>query len=632
VATLAASFLASTQLAADYALTEQREPCANHNPLRSAFFGDLHVHTSFSHDASTQGTRNGPRAAYRFARGARLGIQPYEGDEPLRALQLARPLDFAAVTDHAELLGEVHICSTAGLPGHDSMTCWIYRKWPRVSFFMMNAKSSSENPTRFEFCGPDGVHCTEASLTPWREIQAAAESAYDRSAACRFTSFVGYEWTGSVDTNNLHRNVIFRNDRVPEHPASFYETPSAELLWDALEADCLKGGEGCDVLVIPHNSNLSNGLMWRTTRPDGSPISAAQARKSEKLERVVEVMQHKGDSECRLGGTTRDELCNFEKLSFQNFIGKYFPPLAEDPDPRSFVRRALQDGLVEAERLGVNPFKFGLIASTDTHLAAPGAVSEQEYPGHGGAGASARDELPEGLPDDLEFNPGGLAGIWAEENSRDSLFAALHRREVFGTSGPRIAIRFFGGWDFPEDLCDSGSLVEAGYSQGVPMGADLEPGPGGGHAPVFALAALRDSGGAKTDLQRLQIIKGWVESGELREAVYDVAGSADNGASVDLSTCQVAGSGAASLCAVWRDSDFDPQQRAFYYARAVENPSCRWSTRVCNAAGVDCSEPESVPDELAPCCSEKHQREIQERAWSSPIWYSPEGDAREVSP
>jgi len=625
LAGLLPALLARGEAPRAFASTESREPCARHDPLRAPFFGDLHVHTSFSQDASTQGTRNGPRDAYRFARGEELGLQPYDAQgRPLRRLKLERPLDFTAVTDHAELIGEVEICRTPGLAGHDSWPCWIYREYPRVAFFLMNLKSSMRDPSRFAFCGEGGRLCLDAARVPWQEIQAAAEGAYDRSSACRFTSFVGYEWTGSVDTNNLHRNVIFRNERVPELPISFYEAASAEALWQALREGCLERGSGCDLIVVPHNSNLSNGLMFETVRPDGAPITAQDARTRAELERLVEVMQHKGDSECRLAPDATDELCGFEKLSYANFGQKYFRWFASEADPAGFVRNALGSGLEQEQRLGANPFKYGIIAGTDTHLGTPGAVSERAHPGHGGAGAPAARELPRGLPDDVEFNPGGLAVIWAEENSRDALFEAMRRREVYGTSGPRHVVRFFGGWELPADLCESPGLVATGYAKGVPMGADLPP--RAASAPVFAVSALRDPGtpgepgGA---LQRIQIVKGWLENGVARERVFEVAGDPDNGASVDLASCEPRGPGADSLCRVWRDPEFDANARSFYYARVVENPSCRWSTWVCNAKRVDCSRPDGVPEELAVCCDASVAKTVQERSWTSPIWYTP---------
>jgi hypothetical protein len=612
------------------AVADERTACGVHDPLRLPFFGDTHVHTAFSQDASTQGTRNTPRDAYRFANGEPLGIQPYAEDgTPLRSLKLSRPLDFAIVTDHAEQLGEVAICQSPGMAGYDSWVCRMYRRWPRVAFFVMNTKISYfAKPSRFAFCGAGGALCREAALTPWREIQAAAEGAYDRSSACRFTSFVGYEWTGATGSKNLHRNVIFRNHVVSPYPTSYVEEPTAEGLWAALRRDCLDAGTGCDVLTIPHNSNLSGGLMFEDLNRDGSPLTRAEAATRASFEPLVEIMQHKGSSECSLDPGNEDELCDFELLPYADFQGKYVSWLAGPPARSSFVRDALARGLLHEERVGANPFKFGIVASSDTHLAAAGAVEEDRHPGHGGAGAPAASTLPRGLPDDLAFNPGGLAVLWAEENTREALFQAMRRREAYGTSGTRPVLRFFGGWDYPADLCASPGFVATGYAGGVPMGGDLpmRPAADAAGAPAFAVLALADGGTLErpgTPLQRVQIVKGWIAHGATHERVFDVAGDARNGADVDRASCERRGSGSANLCAVWRDPAFDPAQRAFYYVRVLENPSCRWSGYVCARSGVRCEEPATIQPGLEACCRPDHHWTIQERAWSSPIWYAP---------
>jgi len=288
------------------------------------------------------------------------------------------------------------------------------------------------------------------------------------------------------------------------------------------------------------------------------------------------------------------------------------------------VRTALLEGLIQEARIGVNPFRYGFVAGTDSHIAAAGGAEEYGYPGHGGAGAPAGSSVPKGLPDDLEFNPGGLAVLWAEENSRESLWAALRRRETYGTSGPRMGVRLFGGFGLSDDLCGSKDFVREGYAKGVPMGSILPPAPPGVQEPRFAVWAQRDPGtpghpGAP--LQRIQIVKGWLDEGRVRESVYDVAGTPRNGADVDLSDCTPRGAGADQLCTVWHDADFEPGP-AFYYARVVENPTCRWSARICVANHVDCKDLSKVPDELAACCREDHHWTVQERAWTSPIWSS----------
>lgn len=607
--------------------TRPRAGCRDSDPSRRPFFGDLHVHTALSLDAATMATINRPRDAYRFARGGRIGIQPYTTDgTPMRTVQLSRALDFAAVTDHAELLGEVHICTTPGSSGYGSMLCRLYRGWPRAAFFWMNLQAN--RATRHGFCGADGAGCLEAARGPWQETLEAAEDAYDRSAECAFTTFAGFEWTGAAGTgNNFHRNVIFAHDVVPGLPISYIDEPDLIEFWRRLGDECLDADSGCDAVVIPHNSNLSGGRMFRTELDDGTPISRSEAESRSRYEPLVEVMQHKGDSECKLGLGNADELCDFEKLTESSFSGLFMPLMAEPPSARQFVRNILREGLVQQRRLGVNPFQFGIIASSDTHLGTAGLVEESAaYPGHGGAGKPPGDDVPVGLPDNIEFNPGGLAVLWAEENSRTSLFAALRRREVYGTSGPRIVVRFFGGWDLPGDLCERPDLAAAGYAQGVPMGGRLEAAGAAQTAPVFAVSALADPGVGDLPgmpLQRVQIIKGWLGEDASHERVFDVAGDPDNGASVDLDTCAASGEGPTSLCAVWRDPEFDPAQLAFYYARVIENPSCRWSQRLCLAAGVRCDDPSTIGDGLEDCCSDRHRPIIQERAWTSPIWVQP---------
>lgn len=601
--------------------------CADFNPTRNVYFGDTHVHTALSLDANLQGTRLRPADAYRFAQGEEVGIQPYDTQgNPLRTLRLGRPLDFVALSDHAEFLGTIYACENASDPGYDSELCQGFRANPNGTFFSLNLALAigSGYPT---VCGFDGSECDEATVALWNEVQEAAEAAYDRSETCRFTSFVGYEWSGSPGTENLHRNVIFRNHVVPRRPTGYFDEPTPEGLWARLRENCTDARGACDVLTIPHNSNLANGIMFVEQTSDMAPFDAAYAAEREAMEPLMEVIQHKGSSECDESANSGDEQCDFEFIPYSNLSGPVLG-LQSDPEDRDFARFVLARGLDLRRTLGVNPFHYGFIGSTDTHLGIPGATSEERFPGHGGAGTNQRNLLAP-VPDVIDFNGGGLAAVWAEENSREAIFLGMRRREAYATSGPRILLRFFGGWAYGAGLCSQSgdAFAQAGYDQGVPMGGTLGARPLGAGAPTFAVSALRDAGDAldpSVPLQRIQIIKGTVDaSGVPQATVYEVAGDPNNGATVDVATCQPSGAGFDSLCTVWTDPSFDPTQAAYYYVRVLENPTCRWSTYACNTGTFDCANPSSVPAEYAACCTAGLEATVQERAWSSPIWYVP---------
>lgn len=601
--------------------------CADFNPLRNAYFGDTHIHTALSLDAVLQGTRLTPADAYRFARGEAVGIQPYDDQGvALRTLQLARPLDFVALSDHAEFLGPVSLCQNDASAIYDSSECELFRDDPALAFQVLNFQLSIQQSEAGhpDVCGNAAELCLEAAKAPWDLTVALAEENTEAAPGCGFTAFAGYEWSGSPGTENLHRNVLFRNSQVPALPISYFDTPYEQSLWAALKTQCLDADTGCDVLAIPHNSNLSSGRMFASaTAYVEAGFTGDDAAFRSRIEPLVEIFQHKGDSEC--DATATDEDCAFEDMPYANLSGPVVG-VTSVPKRMDFVRTALAEGLLIAEQLGENPYELGIIASTDTHLGTPGAVAEDGHPGHGGAGTPARDALPEGLTDVIAFNPGGLAVVWAEENTRDALFDAMLRKETYGTSGPRIVLRFFGGWEYPTTLCDDSELVAQGYAGGVPMGGRLKAAPSPGGAPRFVIHAMQDagvSGSPGTPLQRLQVVKGWVDNGEAKTKTFEVAGDANNGASVNLTNCAKTGAGAQTLCTVWTDPEFVEGSAAVYYVRVLENPSCRWSQHQCIAAGVDCSDPTKVPEPFEACCDAAIPKTIQERAWSSPIWYVP---------
>jgi hypothetical protein len=621
-----------------------RAECSQQDPLRQPFYGDLHVHTVNSMDARIGGTLVTPDDGYRFASGGKVPLAPFDTDgKPWGYAQIDRPLDFAAITDHAEWLGEVQLCTTPGSPVYDSSSCRIFRgeesswlarilgiKGFRANIVGVVGLTGRNN----EVCGDDLKRCRQAVATVWSEIQAAAERWYDRSSACGFTTFHAWEYSRSPASTKVHRNVILRNEISPELPFSWIDSPTEHDLWRKLREFCNETDSACDAITIPHNPNLSNGQIFSIWYRD-LPLEEQQreARHRVQMEPIIEVMQIKGESECRngmygvVGGP--DELCGFEKG--RDMGGIEYEDCEEGTGSGAqaargcisrldYARYAIIEGLREDERIGVNPYKAGFIGSTDIHAGLPGDVEEgrrQAVPQFDGRNY-LRIEGQKRAP--IYNNPGGLAGLWAEQNTRDALFDAMKRREAFATSGPRISPRFFAGRDLPEDLCQRSLRDRAavGYAAGVPMGGGLSPGEGS-QSPIFATWVHRDIGRADSGeglLQRIQIVKGWVgDDGSFHQAIHDVAGDPDSGADVDLQTCQPRGPGADQLCAVWRDPDFDPDRAAVYYVRVVENPSCRWSTRRCLAL-PEAERPDGCTDPRVP-------KTVQERAWSSPIWVEP---------
>jgi hypothetical protein len=622
--------------AAAKATPAPRAACEKRDPLRRPLYGDLHVHTGFSMDAWLMGTIATPDDAYRFARGEAIGLPPHDAaGRPALFAQISQPLDFAAVTDHAEWLGEVRLCIDPESPSYDTPSCRIFRGeeesfLARVlglqGFRKRLVGAVSLRGRNHEICGDGSTLCREQTRTAWQKNQEATERWYDRSSECRFTTLHGYEYSRSPSSTKIHRNVIFRNEIVPELPISWIDTPSEPEFWRKLRSQCVDTDSGCDAIAIPHNPNLSNGQLFAIWYRD-LPLEEQreQARLRAGLEPLVEMVQVKGESECRsgmygvVGGP--DELCGFEKL--RDMPGTPLEDCEEGTGEGAqrgrgcvsrldYARYALIEGLRESERIGVNPYVVGFIGSTDTHLGTAGAVSEREFPG--ASAAPLRDQLTIG--DDVNAtvfrSAGGLAGVWAEENSRDAIFDALSRRETFATSGTRIAPRFFAGWDLPADPCSSGDLAARGYAGGVAMGGTL-PGKPPGATLRFAVAASRDPRSAP--LERIEIVKAWYgRDGKFHEAVHEVA-RAREASSVDADTCVLEGSGADSLCASWADPEFDATRAAVYYARIVEGPSCRWSTWRCLSI---------PPDERPDGCSDPRiPRTLQERAWTSPIWFVP---------
>jgi hypothetical protein len=453
----------------------------------------------------------------------------------------------------------------------------------------------------------------------WQDIVASAER---HNQPGRFTAFIGYEWTSMPDENNLHRNVIYKTSRAPEFPFSSLDSEDPEDLWRALEN---QRSRGLEMIAIPHNGNVSNGLMYDRVRLDGSPLTAAYAEARMRNEPISEILQVKGQSEVHPILASEDEFAGFE------IFDQLLSASGGLSEPRgSYAREALKTGLELSSRNGFNPYRFGVIGSSDGHNAAS-PVEEDAYFGKlplidGTAGLRLGESvlIPASQNRGAQWSAMGLAGIWAQENTRESLFEAMRRKETYATSGPRMTVRFFGGWHFDPSLLEDPDAIEKAYAGGVPMGGTLRANPQGG-APRFLVSAWKDPLGAHLD--RVQIIKAWVDGeGASFETIYDVAAAGGRrpdpashrvsavGNTVDVATASYTNTiGAARLETVWTDPDFDPSVEAFYYVRVLEIPTPRWSTYDARAMGVEAPAPTS----------------LQERAITSAIWYQPPARERE---
>ena len=614
---------------------DHSRPSANAD--RNAYFGDLHVHTTLSFDASAFGTTASPADAYRYAQGK--AIKHPGGFE----VQLAQPLDFYAVTDHGVLLGLINQAADTSTPVsqydfaqpynniNDSVDGGLLDLAKRSKVFSNFVSDVVANLLDGTI---DSAVVNDASNAAWIQTVEAADEAYKPGT---FTTFAGYEFTSSTEEREaLHRNVIFRGTaRLPAVPFSRFNSMNPEGLWDWM--DGLRQ-QNIESLAIPHNSNGSNGAMFMFTDWAGNAIDQEYADQRLRNEPLVEITQVKGTSDTHPLLSKNDEWADFEIFPLRTSTR-----INSDP-PGSYVRNAWQRGLSMEEKDGANPYKFGAIGSSDTHTGAA-SLQEDNYFGKIGSfdsTAEKRGSIPASFlygtlvkltanemveevdgENYLDFSgykywgASGIAGVWAEENTREAIYDALRRKETFATSGTRIKVRFFASYAFNNAPLNNPELVRDAYQNGTTMGSTLQA--DGNHQPTFLTWAVADPNTAQ--LQRIQIIKGWLKNGEHQEQVYDVACSdgltvdpqthrcPDNGAQVDLADCSTnANVGAGELKTLWQDPNFIAGQEAFYYVRVLENPVCRWSTWDALRAG-------KAPRSDLPVT-------IQERAWSSPIWYS----------
>ncbi len=549
------------------------------------------------------GVRTLPDDAYTFAKGGEIQHAAGYG------IRIKTPLDFAAVTDHSEFLGAMRRLKPDVPLSARSLRTRLLNDSPLRNTLALVRTFIGFKPGDLDVPNADGI-----AHDAWQEIIDAAERHNDPG---RFTSFIGYEWSGTPDNRNLHRNVLYRSSKVPDIPYSSVESKDPRDLWTALEQ---QREQGMQNFAIPHNGNLSDGRMYDSVAFDGTRFDASYAERRMRNEPLTEMFQIKGSSETNPLLSPEDEFAGFEIYDKKLFT------LEPGKAKGSYIRDALRLGIEFSHNEGFNPYRFGVLAGTDSHNASS-PVDENNYHGKlplldGSAGIRLSKSIliPEERRMGQQWSAQGLSAVWAENNTRASLFDAMLRKETYATSGPRISVRFFGGWQFSEADIQQEDFIDIGYRNGVPMGGTLPASTA--TAPSFAVVALKDP--ESGNLDRVQIIKGWVDgSGKSHERIYDVALSDSRkvdpttnkapavGNTVNAKDATYSNSiGATQLAVVWKDPDFDPKSEAFYYARVIEIPTPRWSTFDAIKLGVDAPEPVS----------------IQERAVTSAIWYDPQNE------
>jgi hypothetical protein len=574
---------------------------------KHAYFGNVHVHTNYSFDAYTNGTLTTPADAYAWARGKAIPGGGGGGD-----LKIVTPLDFYAVSDHAEWMGMFRLMEDPDSPLSKHPLA------PRITSDDQNTamQAFAEVLRNFSAGKADpALSDPKISSEVWADIVATADAHYKPG---EFTTFPAFEWSSNPDMRNLHRVVVFRDSaKVPQLPYSSLDSTDPEDLWAWMES---QRKDGSTLLAIPHNGNASDGLMFSLTTLSGEPLGDTYIETRRRNEPLYEITQIKGTSETHPDLSPNDEFAGFEIWDYTLSADALRPEHRKG----SYARQALLDGLDFTAAGRGNPFQYGFIGDTDTHNAAA-SHEEFNYTGKFGFENNPAHRLqglegqPEGQKRQVrEFSSGGLAAVWAEENTREAIYDAMLRRETYGTTGSMIKLRFFGGWSFTGEDAAAVDFAKRGYAGGVPMGGTLSGGKG--KAPRFMVQAAKDANSGNLD--RVQIVKGWVDkSGKQHEQVYNVAWSGERkpaadgslppvGDTVDAKTASYDNSiGAAQLGTLWQDPDFDPSLPVFYYARVLEIPTPRWSTRDAVATGLPL--PEGLPVS------------IQERAYSSPIWYTP---------